>query len=136
MEKFFCGVGQPVPQITDVPVDGTQNTPDPEPNSADCEVALDIEVAGSAYFVATDKPAVIRVYWTQDIAAAVRAATADGCDVCSISRGADEANWGPQAGQDMEQAATDATAAGMVVFAQGEWQRVEILLSHSVPDAR
>ena len=112
MDQFFAGIGQPVPQITDVSVDGTRNTPDPGPNSADGEVALDIEVAGAAYHVATGKPATIRVYWAQDIAAAVRAATADGCDVCSISWGADEANWGAQAGSDMEQAATAATAAG------------------------
>ncbi|MGH7046555.1 MAG: S53 family peptidase [Stellaceae bacterium] len=117
MDQFFQGIGQPVPNITDVSVDTTQNTPNPDPNGADGEVALDIEVAAAAYYVATGKPATIRVYWAQDIAAAVRAATADGCDVCSISWGADEANWGAQAGQDMEQAATDATAAGMIVFA-------------------
>ena len=117
MEQFFGGVGQPIPNITDVSVDGTQNSPDPGPDSADGEVALDIEVAGAAYYVATGKPAAIRVYWAKDIAAAVRAATADACDVCSISWGADEANWGMQAGQDMEQAAAAATAAGMVVFA-------------------
>jgi subtilase family serine protease len=42
---------------------------------------------------------------------------ADGCDVCSISWGADEAVWGATAGQAMEQAAIDATSAGMIVFA-------------------
>ena len=117
MDQFFGGINQPVPQITDVSVDATTNTPDPGANSADGEVALDIEVGAAAYYVATGQPATIRMYWAQDIAAAVRAATADGCDVCSISWGADEANWGPQAGQDMEQAAMAATAAGMVVFA-------------------
>jgi kumamolisin len=117
MDQFFQSISQPVPGITDASVDGTQNSPDPGPNSADGEVALDIQVASAAYYVATGNPATIRVYWAQDIAAAVRAATADGCDVCSISWGADEANWGVQAGQDMEQAAADATAAGMVVFA-------------------
>ncbi len=117
INQFFGEVGQPVPQITDVSVDGTQNTPDPDPNGPDGEVALDIQVAGAAYYVATGNPATIRIYWAQDIATAVRSATADGCDICSISWGADEANWGQQAGQDMEQAATDATAAGMVVFA-------------------
>jgi len=117
MNQFFGGIGQPVPQITDVSVDGTQNTPDPDPNGPDGEVALDIEVAGAAYYVATGSRATIRVYWSQDIAKAVRAATADGCDICSISWGADEANWGQAAGDDMEQAAADATAAGMVVFA-------------------
>jgi subtilase family serine protease len=117
MQQFFSGINQPVPNITDVSVDGTQNTPNPDPNGPDGEVALDIEVAGAAYYVATGKSATIRVYWAKDIAAAVRAATRDGCDVCSISWGADEANWGAQAGQDMEQAATAATAAGMIVFA-------------------
>jgi len=117
MSQFFGGIGQPVPQITDVSVDGTQNSPDPDPNGPDGEVALDIQVAGAAYYVATGNPATIRVYWAQDIATAVRSATADGCDICSISWGADEANWGQQAGQDMEQAATAATAAGMIVFA-------------------
>jgi len=122
MDQFFSAIGQPVPQITDVSVDGTENTPDASPDSPDGEVALDIQVAAAAYFVATGTPAVIRIYWASNrqpgaIASAVRAATADGCDVCSISWGADEANWGPQAGQDMEQAAADATAAGMIVFA-------------------
>ena len=120
MDSFFAGIGQPVPTITDVSVDDTKNTPDPGPNSADGEVALDIQVAAAAYFVATGHPASIRVYWSQDIASAVRAATADGCDVCSISWGSDEANWraqNSQAGTDMEAAATAATAAGMVVFA-------------------
>ena len=117
MNQFFAGINQPVPQITDVSVDGTKNTPDPDPNGPDGEVALDIQVAGAAYYVATGKPAEIRVYWSQDIATAVRQATADRCDVCSISWGADEAVWGAQAGQDMEQAAANATAAGMIVFA-------------------
>jgi hypothetical protein len=120
MDQFFRGIGQQVPHITDVSVDGTQSSPNQhlgDPNDPDGEVALDIEVAGAAYYVATGKAATIRVYWAQDIAAAVRAATADGCDVCSISWGADEANWGLQAGNDMEQAAAAATAAGMVVFA-------------------
>ena len=117
MDEFFRGINQPVPSITDVSVDGPQNTPDPSPDSADGEVALDIEVAAAAYYAATGKPATIRVYWAQDIASAVRAATADNCDVCSISWGADETIWGAQAGQDMEQAAIEATTAGMIVFA-------------------
>jgi kumamolisin len=120
MNAFFTGIGQSTPRITDVSVDATKNTPDPGPNSADGEVTLDIQVAAAAYFVATGHPATIRVYWSQDIAAAVRAAAADGCDVCSISWGSDEANWraqNSQAGQEMELVATEATNAGMVVFA-------------------
>ena len=117
MDQYFGGIGQPAPQITDVSVDGTENSPDPSPDGPDGEVALDIQIAAASYAVATGQPATIRVYWAQDIASAVRAATADGCDVCSISWGADEAMWGSQAGLDMEQAAMDATAAGMIIFA-------------------
>jgi kumamolisin len=120
MQQFFNGISQPMAQIEDVSVDGTKNDPNQhlgDPRDPDGEVAMDIEVAAAAYYVATGKPAEIRMYWSADIAAAVRAATADGCDVCSISWGADEANWGAAAGNDMEQAAQAATAAGMVVFA-------------------
>jgi len=119
MDAFFQSVNQPTPQITDVSVDGTQNSPNQHIGSSDdpdYEVALDIEVAGASYFVATGKPATIRVYWSQDIASAVQMAANDGCDVCSISWGADEAVWGNAAAQQMEQAAAAATQAGMVVF--------------------
>ena len=67
--------------------------------------------------MATGKPATIRVYWCSDIALGVRYAMTDGCDVCSISWGSDEANWGQAAANDMDAAATEATTAGMVVFA-------------------
>jgi kumamolisin len=120
MQQYFAGISQPMPNITDVSVDGTTNSPNQHVGDAsdpDGEVALDLEVAGAAYYVATGRTGAIRVYWSQDIARAVRAATADGCDVCSISWGADEATWGATAGDDMEQAAQEATAAGMVVFA-------------------
>jgi kumamolisin len=118
MDAYFQSIGQPMPQITDVSVDGTQNSPNlsiGKSVDADLEVALDIQVAAASYFVATGKPAVIRVYWAGEIAPAVRAAMADGCDVCSISWGSDEAYWGSSA-LDMESAAQAATAAGMVVF--------------------
>src|ERR1035437_10624847 len=119
MDTFFKSLGQPTPHITDVSVDGTQNSPNQSVSSSndpDYEVALDIQVAGAAYYAATGKAATMRVYWSQDIATAVQKATADGCDVCSISWGADEAVWGTAAAQQMESAATDATKAGMVVF--------------------
>ena len=92
-------------------------SPDPDTRGYDSEVALGIQVAAASYYVATGKPASIRVYWSEDIAKAVGAATSDGCDVCSISWGYDEAEWDPAAALDMEQAAAAATAAGMVVFA-------------------
>ncbi len=119
LDAYFHSIGQPTPQITDVSVDGTQNTPNKSPGASDdpdVEVALDIEVAGAAYFAATGKPATIRVYWSQDIPSAVQKATSDGCDICSISWGADEAIWGAADAQQMESTAAAATSAGMVVF--------------------
>jgi kumamolisin len=116
---FFRSIGQPNPQITDVSVDGTNNNPNQSLGASDdpdYEVALDIEVAGAAYYAATGNPATIRVYWSRDIASAVQKAAQDGCDVCSISWGADEASWGNAAAVQMESAAGAATAAGTIVF--------------------
>jgi kumamolisin len=112
--QAFAAMGVPAPNITDVSVDGTQNSPG---SDADGEVALDIQVAGAAYATATGEAATIRMYWAQDITAAIEKASADGCDVCSISWGSDEANWGAEAGEALEAAAAAATAAGMVIFA-------------------
>lgn len=120
IDQYFQSIGQPSPSITDVSVDGTVNTPNQgvgSSNDADIEVALDIEVAGAAYFAATGGPATLRVYWSQDIASAVTQAAQDGCDVCTISWGADEAIWGIEAVDEMETAATTATQLGVVVFA-------------------
>lgn len=119
MTSFFESLGQPVPSITDVSVDGTQNTPNQSGSAgqADYEVALDIQVAGASYYAATGKAATIRVYWSQDIGTAVAKAAADGCGVCTISWGSDEAEWGTAAAEQMEATATSATAGGMVVFA-------------------
>jgi subtilase family serine protease len=116
LEKFCTNNNIPVPSVTDVSVDGTTNRPGVDADS-DGEVALDIQVAAAAYSVATGKPAIIRIYWASDIAAAVRAAIHDDCDVCSISWGSDEAQWGQAAAEYMEQSAAAAVAAGMVVFA-------------------
>jgi kumamolisin len=119
MNSFFQSIDQPTPSITDVSVDGTQNTPNQggSAGDADYEVALDIQVAGGSYYLATGQAATIRVYWSQDIGTAVQAAANDGCDVCSISWGADEADWGNTAAEQMESIAEAATAAGMIVFA-------------------
>jgi kumamolisin len=120
IDQYFKSINQPVPNITDVSVDGTKNSPNQSTGSnsdPDYEVALDIEVAGAAYYAATGKPATIRMYWSQDIATAVEKAANDGCDVCSISWGADESTWGTEAANEMESAAANATALGMIVFA-------------------
>jgi len=116
LDMFFKRINQPSVTPKDVSVGGVTNSPGNDVDS-DTEVALDIQVAAAAYYVATGQPAVIRMYWANDIAPGVQAALADGCDVCSISWGSDEANWGTTAAQQMEQVATTATAGGMVVFA-------------------
>lgn len=113
--KAFTTMGLPAPLITDVSVDGTQNTVG---GDADMEVALDIQVAGAAYAVATGEAAVIRVYWAQDIERAVAHAYHDGCDVCSISWGAPEEEWGVAAVDSMNRTAVAATHThGMAIFA-------------------
>src|SRR5579871_5515852 len=64
MTAYFHSIGQPMPNITDVSVNGVKNTPNKgEPNDPDVEVALDIQVAAAAYYVATGKAATIKVYW-------------------------------------------------------------------------
>jgi kumamolisin len=120
MDAYFKSISQPVPSVTDVSVDGTKNSPNQNVGSnsdADVEVALDIQVAGAAYYAATGQPATIRMYWAQDIAPAVAKAAQDGCDVCSISWGADENTWGTLNADEMESAAATATDLGMIVFA-------------------
>lgn len=120
IDAYFQALGQPSPSVTDVSVDGTENSPNQgagSSNDADIEVALDVEVAAASYFAATGQPATIRVYWAQDIAPAVNQAAQDGCDVCTISWGADEALWGADAANQMEAAASGATQQGMIVFA-------------------
>jgi kumamolisin len=120
IDACFQALGQPSPSVTDVSVDGTQNSPNQgagSSNDPDMEVALDIEISAAAYYAATGQAATIRVYWAQDIAPAVSQAARDGCDICTISWGADEAIWGATAADEMESAASTATAAGMVVFA-------------------
>src|ERR1700733_11222268 len=63
METYFNGIGQPMPMIIDVSVDGTVNSAQKPRNDADLEVALDIQVAAASYYVATGKIATVRVYW-------------------------------------------------------------------------
>jgi kumamolisin len=116
---LFCSTyGVQLPIVTDVSVDGTQNNPGI--SDADGEVALDIQIAAAAYSGPSDIggagiSAKIFMYWSQDIASAVRKAADDGRDVCSISWGADESSWGDAALAQMEEALIYATGKGMVV---------------------
>ena len=116
VETFFKNNGLPVPKITVVSVDGTQND-NLGGGDADIEVALDIQVAGASFAIATGRAAEIRVYFAQDIAPAVATAAKDGCAVCSISWGADETSWGEEAADEMQAACVAANALGMTIFA-------------------
>ena len=61
MDAYFKSINQPVPSVTDISVDGTQNSPNKATGSnsdADVEVALDIQVSAAAYYAATGKAAV------------------------------------------------------------------------------
>jgi kumamolisin len=130
MTGFFQKIRQPEAVITDVSIDGAKNSPNlhvGQDNDPDIEVTMDIQVAAAAYSIATGKPANVRVYWAPNrpggIAKAVRQAIQDGCDTCSISWGADEGIWKGWATsdidyiEDMENAASEANKAGMIVFA-------------------
>jgi kumamolisin len=105
--------------VTAVSVDGARNAPAGDPNSADGEVVLDIEVAGG---VAPD--ARIAVYFApntdQGFLDAINAAIHDTSrkpSVISISWGAAEKEWTPQALNAFNAAFHDAALLGITVCA-------------------
>ena len=98
-------------------VDGGANAPSGDPNSADGEVALDIEVAGSIAPAAS-----IVVYFTtntsQGFLDAITTAIHDeshAVSVISISWGGPESTWTSQAMQSYDQAFQDAAALGVTI---------------------
>lgn len=113
---YFASLGLTPPSVTAVSVDGAHNTPS-NPNSADGEVALDIEVAG-----AVAPGARIAVYFApntdQGFIDAITKAIHDPTrrpSVISISWGAAEADWTAQAMHSMDQAFQSAAALGITV---------------------
>jgi kumamolisin len=96
---YFANLGLKTPSVTAIGVDGAKNAPTGDPNSADGEVVLDIEVAG-----AVAPGAKIAVYFAPNttrgfydgIAAAVHDATRTP-SVISISWGQAESGWTPAA---------------------------------------
>jgi subtilase family serine protease len=133
MDAFFRAPNLLSPTITDVSVGTVVSNPNQHLHNPtgdpDVEVTLDIQIAAAAYTIATGQPAKIRVYWADgtdfgSMAQAITAAAADGCDVCSISWGSDEANWqtiSQQSGIDfvgrLNAAAQAAANGGMVILA-------------------
>jgi len=95
LQTFFGGIGVSVPTVLAIGVDGGANVPGGDPNGADPEVELDIEVAGGIA-----PGAKIAVYFTPNTDAgfldAITTAihdTTNKPDVLSISWGGPENSW-------------------------------------------
>jgi kumamolisin len=117
LTAYFKSLGIAAPSVTAVSVAGGHNSPTGDPNSADGEVMLDIEVAG-----AVAPKAKIAVYFAPNTDAgflnAVTSAVHDSVrnpGVISISWGAAESQWTSQAPKDFDAACADAAALGITV---------------------
>jgi kumamolisin len=117
LSTYFAQLGIPLPTVVSVSVDGGHNRPSGNPNSADGEVDLDIEVAG-----AIAPRAKIVVYFApntdQGFLDAITTAihdTSNKPSVISISWGGSESQWTTQAMQNMDQAFQDAATLGVTV---------------------
>ena len=116
LDLYFKALGIPRPSVTTVSVDGGRNDPT-TPDSADGEVMLDIEVAGSVAPGAT-----IVVYFAPNtdrgfLDAVTKAVhdTTHNPSVISISWGGAESAWTTQAMRAMDQAFAEATLLGVTV---------------------
>jgi kumamolisin len=117
LQTYFQQLGVSLPTVVSVSVDGGQNTPTGNANSADGEVNLDIDIAG-----AIAPGAKIAVYFApntdQGFLDAVTQATHDTTNnptVISISWGGAESTWTAQATQTMDQAFQSAVSLGITV---------------------
>ena len=125
--------GTPI-NISDVNVDGTTNNPTSGIfDGSNYEVALDIQIAAAAYYYCTGKAPTIKMFFAgQNIAtvddfidantAVIKAASAAGCDVLSISWGAGEDTVLASTAKNLEAAAVAASGTaggtkGMMIFA-------------------
>ncbi|WAL68092.1 S53 family peptidase [Amycolatopsis cynarae] len=118
LTAYFAGLKIPAPQVKAVEVDGGKNAPTGDPNSADGEVMLDIEVAGAlapkadqlVYFAPnTDQG------FLDAVATAVHATPTP--TAVSISWGQSEDQWTAQARAAMDQVFADAAALGVTICA-------------------
>jgi kumamolisin len=117
LQTYFAALGVNTPSITAVSVDGAKNAPAGDPNSADGEVLLDIEIVGA---IATG--AKVAVYFApntdQGFLDAITTAAHDAMrkpTIVSISWGGPEASWTQQALTAYDQAFQDAAALGVTV---------------------
>jgi kumamolisin len=117
LTTYFQGLNLPLPTVTAIPVDAGANAPTGDPNSADGEVSLDIEIAGGIA-----PGAHIAVYFApntdQGFLDAVSTAVHDTQNhpsVISISWGGPEDTWTPQAAQQLNQICQEAAALGVSI---------------------
>ena len=118
LDNYFSGLGITAPSVTAVGVDGGSNVAGQDPQGADGEVLLDIEVAGAAapgasqvvYFAPNSDRGFVDAVTT-----AVHASPTP--TVVSISWGQSEDSWTGQARTALDQAFADAAALGVTVTA-------------------
>jgi kumamolisin len=117
LTSYFGQLGLAVPTITAVSVDGAANAPGSDPNGADVEVALDIQVIGAAAPGAAQV-----VYFAPNngdqgfVDAISEASSASPTPIAiSISWGESEDSWTAQGRQAMDAAIADAAALGITV---------------------
>ncbi|PFG57092.1 kumamolisin [Amycolatopsis sulphurea] len=116
LKNYFAGLQIPEPKVTAAGVDGAHNAPSGDPNSADGEVALDIEVIGAlapgaaqiVYFAPNTDQGFLDAVSTAVHASPTPVAV-------SISWGQSEDQWTAQARTAMDQAFADAAALGVTV---------------------
>jgi kumamolisin len=116
LTQYFAGMGLKTPTVTAVEVDGGTNSPG-DPNGADAEVMLDIEVSG-----AVAPGAKIAVYFgpntDQGFNDALSTAVHDHTNnptVISISWGSAESTWTGQAMTAMDNICQSAVALGVTI---------------------
>ena len=118
LDTYFAGLGITSPTVTAVGVDGAANIPGKDPNGADGEVLLDIEVAG-----ALSPGADIVVYFAPNTDAGFIDAVSEAAHATvtptsmSISWGQSEDQWTAQARTALDNAFVDAAALGITVTA-------------------
>jgi kumamolisin len=117
LQAYWKQLGLPAVSVESIPVNGAQNAPSGDPDSADGEVVLDIEVAGAAA-----PGAKIAVYFAPNtdagFLAAINAAIHDSVrrpSVISISWGSAECEWERQSMNAFNAAFHDAALLGISV---------------------
>lgn len=118
LNSYFSGLGITPPTVTSVSVDGATNVPGQDPNGADGEVLLDIEVSG-----ALAPKAELAVYFAPNtdqgfIDAIINAVHATPTPTAiSISWGQSEDSWTAQSRTALDEACADAAALGVTICA-------------------